>query len=106
MTTDGPLDLETLALEAAEGALDTVVVAFTDLSGRLLGKRVTARFFLDHVVDRGGRAGEGVEACNYLLTTDVEMNVVPGYRYATWEAGFGDFRATPDLKTLRRQPRT
>ncbi|MBK7164914.1 MAG: glutamine synthetase [Candidatus Microthrix sp.] len=104
MTTDGPLDLETLALETAEGALDTVVVAFTDLSGRLLGKRVTARFFLDHVVDRGGRAGEGVEACNYLLTTDVEMNVVPGYRYATWEAGFGDFRATPDLKTLRRIP--
>ncbi len=77
MTTDGPLDLETLALETAEGALDTVVVAFTDLSGRLLGKRVTARFFLDHVVDRGGRAGEGVEACNYLLTTDVEMNAVP-----------------------------
>ena len=83
-----------------------MVVAFTDLQGRLMGKRVTGRFFMDHVVgpsDDPG-SGEGIEACDYLLAVDVEMNVVDGYRFANWEAGYGDFRGRPDLSTLRITP--
>ena len=104
MTTTGPIDLPTLARLVDAGEIDTVVVAFTDLQGRLMGKRVTGRFFLDHVVGPDGAAGEGIEACDYLLTVDVEMNVVEGYRFANWEAGYGDFRGRPDLSTLRVTP--
>ena len=102
----GPVDLDTLEALVDSGAIDTVVVAFPDLQGRLLGKRVVGRFFIDHVVDRAGRpgSGEGIEACDYLLTVDVDMNVVEGYRYASWDGGYGDFRATPDLATLRVVP--
>ncbi len=63
-----------------------------------MGKRVTGHYFLDHVIDGS------VEACNYLLTVDVDMNVLPGYEYATWEKGYGDFSCRPDLATLRRIP--
>ena len=86
--------------------IDTVVVAFTDLQGRLMGKRVTGGFFLDHVLGPDGdpATGEGIEACDYLLTVDVDMNVVEGYRFANWEAGYGDFRARPDMATLRILP--
>ena len=104
MTTTGTIDLPTLARLVDAGEIDTVVVAFTDLQGRLMGKRVTGRFFLDHVVGPDGAAGEGIEACDYLLTVDVEMNVVEGYRFANWEAGYGDFRGRPDLSTLRVTP--
>lgn len=104
MTVSGQIDLTTLASLVDTDEIDTVVVAFVDLQGRLMGKRVTGRFFMDHVAGTDGAEGEGIEACNYLLTTDVEMEVVPGYRYATWEAGYGDFRAIPDLNTLRRIP--
>jgi glutamine synthetase len=106
MSTTGPIDVATLASLVERGAVDTVVVAFTDLQGRLMGKRVTGRFFLDHVLGEGGdpSTGEGIEACDYLLTVDVDMNVVEGYRFANWEAGYGDFRARPDLATLRVTP--
>lgn len=106
MSTTGPIDVQTLSRLVRDGELDTVVVAFTDLQGRLMGKRVTGRFFLDHVLGDGGdpATGEGIEACDYLLTVDVEMNVVEGYRFANWEAGYGDFRARPDLSTLRVTP--
>ena len=108
----GGIDLATLEQLVADGTIDTVVVAFADLQGRLLGKRVVGRFFLDHVVgpqtepgsdEQGsvqGPAGEGIEACDYLLTVDVDMNVVEGYRYASWDSGYGDLRAVPDLSTL------
>lgn len=106
MSTAGPIDVSSLAALVERGAIDTVVVAFTDLQGRLMGKRVTGRFFLDHVLGEGGdpSTGEGIEACDYLLTVDVDMNVVEGYRFANWEAGYGDFRARPDLTTLRVTP--
>jgi glutamine synthetase len=106
MTSTGPIDLPTLSALVDRGEIDTVVVAFTDLQGRLMGKRVTGRFFLDHVVgpaDDPG-SGEGIEACDYLLAVDVDMNVVEGYRFANWEAGYGDFRGRPDLSTLRVTP--
>jgi glutamine synthetase len=83
---------------AARKEIDTVLVVFPDVFGRLLGKRVTARFFLDAVV------AHGTHGCNYLLTVDIEMEPVPGYKLANWESGYGDFALRPDLRTLRPLP--
>src|SRR3990170_7382544 len=85
------------AVEA--GAIDTVIVAFTDMQGRLVGKRLMGAFVLDEL-----DAGHGVEGCNYLLAVDMEMDPVPGYEIANWERGYGDFALVPDLATLRRIP--
>ncbi|HYV58876.1 MAG TPA: glutamine synthetase, partial [Acidimicrobiia bacterium] len=93
------LELDDLRERIGAGDVDTVLVAFPDLQGRLMGKRVTGHYFLDHVV-----GGEGIEACNYLLAVDVEMTPVPGYRFANWEQGYGDMKAVPDLATLRPVP--
>ena len=82
-----------------DGAIDTVVVAFTDMQGRLLGKRLHGEFFVDEI-----GAGHPVEGCNYLLALEMEMDPVPGYELASWERGYGDFALTPDLATLRRIP--
>jgi glutamine synthetase len=92
------LTLEELAIEVEAGAIDTVVCAFTDMQGRLLGKREEARFFLEET------AGHGLEGCNYLLAVDMEMDPQPGYAMASWERGYGDFHLRPDLATLRRVP--
>jgi glutamine synthetase len=82
------------------GSIDTILVAFPDLQGRLMGKRVTGHFWLKQM-----RSGEGeVHACNYLLAVDSEMNVVPGYEYANWDKGYGDFALVPDLATIRNIP--
>ena len=94
-----PLDLDTLRDQIGRGEVDTVVVAFPDLQGRLMGTRVTGHYFLDHVL-----APAGIEACNYLLAVDVEMTPLPGYRFANWDQGYGDFSAIPDLGTLRPLP--
>jgi glutamine synthetase len=94
----GMLDVETLDRQITEGEIDTVLVAFTDLQGRLLGKRVTGHFFQDHVLE------DGIEACNYLLALDVDMTPLPGYEYASWDKGYGDFVGRPDLSTLRTIP--
>jgi glutamine synthetase len=91
-----PLDL--LRQLAGRGDVDTVVVAMTDMQGRLQGKRFNARFFLDEVVPHG------TEACAYLLAVDTEMNTVDGYQLASWETGYGDFMLVPDLSTLRTVP--
>src|SRR3981081_3041844 len=93
------LELDELRERIGAGDVDTVLVAFPDLQGRRMGKRVTGHYFLDHVVD-----GEGIEACNYLLAVDVEMTPVPGYRFANWEQGYGDMKAVPDFATLRPVP--
>ncbi len=93
------LTLEELRADTESGAIDTVVVAFTDMQGRLLGKRLHAEFFLDEHVVSGG-----VEGCNYLLALDMEMEPVPGYEIANWERGYGDFALVPDIATLRRIP--
>ena len=94
----GMLTLEQLRVEVGEGNIDTVVVAFTDMQGRLQGKRLAAEFFLDDVV------GSVIEGCNYLLAVDVEMNTVDGYAMSSWQTGYGDFVMVPDLGTLRRVP--
>src|SRR5437773_6853402 len=84
-----------LAKLVEQGEIETVVVGFTDHYGRLLGKRFDAEMFVADVVD------EGAHACDYLLTVDMEMEPVPGYRFASWELGYGDFHMVPDLRTLR-----
>jgi glutamine synthetase len=89
----GVADLEAL-VEAGE--VDTVVACLTDVQGRLQGKRLHARFFLDEVL------AHGTEGCNYLLAVDVDMNTVGGYAISSWERGYGDFVLRPDLGTLRR----
>lgn len=90
------MDIAELEKLVRSGELDTVVVAFTDHYGRNLGKRLDAGFFVDEVAE------QGTHGCDYLLTVDMEMEPVPGYRYANWELGYGDFHLAPDLTTLRR----
>ena len=92
----GMLDMAQLEEAVAAGRVDTVVLAFTDLYGRFMGKRLDAGFFLDTA------ASEGTHACDYLLTADMEMEPVQGYRLANWKRGYGDFHLVPDLSTLRR----
>ena len=82
----------------AAGEIDTVIVAFADMQGRLTGKRVAARLFVEEV------AAHGAECCNYLLAVDVDMNTVDGYAMSSWESGYGDMVMTPDFSTLRCFP--
>ena len=93
------LSLDDLRSLVESGEVDTVVVAFTDMQGRLLGKRLHGVFFLEEL-----DAGHAVEGCNYLLALEMEMDPVPGYELASWEQGYGDFTIKPDLATLRRIP--
>ncbi|MEU1851630.1 glutamine synthetase family protein [Streptomyces sp. NPDC019990] len=93
-----PLSVEELHALVAGGEIDTVVLAFPDMQGRLQGKRFAARFFLDEVLHHG------TEGCNYLLAVDTEMNTVDGYAMSSWDRGYGDFAMHPDLATLRRVP--
>ncbi|PVE04793.1 glutamine synthetase family protein [Streptomyces scopuliridis] len=93
-----PLRVEELRVLVEGGEIDTVVLAFPDMQGRLQGKRFAARFFLDDVLEHG------TEGCNYLLAVDTEMNTVDGYAMSSWDHGYGDFAMRPDLSTLRRVP--
>ena len=93
------LTLEELRVDVETGAIDTVIAAFTDMQGRLMGKRLQADFFLEEL-----DAGHDVEGCNYLLALEMEMDPVPGYAIASWERGYGDFGLEPDLASLRRVP--
>ncbi|MFO1169980.1 MAG: glutamine synthetase family protein [Hyphomicrobiaceae bacterium] len=93
----GMLTLDELKALSKSGEIDTVVACFTDLQGRLAGKRFHAPFFCDG-------AYEETHACNYLLALDMDMETVPGYKAASWERGYGDFTLKPDLKTMRRIP--
>jgi glutamine synthetase len=94
----GMLTMERLRVEAAEDNIDTVVLAFTDMQGRLQGKRLSAEFFLEEVAQHYS------EGCNYLLAVDVDMNTVDGYAMSSWDRGYGDFVLVPDMATLRRVP--
>src|SRR5262249_51488028 len=95
---EGKLAPGELAQPLATGTHDTVLVVFPDLQGRLMGKRVTGRYFVEHV------AHGTIEACDYLLAVDVDMTPMPGYWFANWETGYGDLSGVPDLNTLRRVP--
>ena len=94
----GHLSLDELAGRVQAGEIDTVVTAFTDMQGRLVGKRISGRHFLEEV------AGHGLHFCNYLLGTDMELTCPPGFSRVGWEHGYGDWCALPDLGTLRRLP--
>src|SRR6476661_5999808 len=94
----GTLSQTELERLVAVGDVDTVIVAFTDMQGRLTGKRVSARLFVEDV------AAHGAECCNYLLAVDVDMNTVGGYAISSWETGYGDMVMTPDFTTLRLLP--
>ena len=93
-----PLSVEQLKAEVADGRIDTVIVAITDMQGRLQGKRVHAPYFVEYVLPHG------TEGCNYLLAVDVDMNTVDGYAMSSWTSGYGDFVMAHDLGTLRRVP--
>lgn len=92
------LTIEQLHSRIDAGAIDTVIVAFTDMQGRLQGKRLHARYFLDEVVEHG------TEGCNYPLAADVEMNTAAGYEMTSWEKGYGDMKYVLDYDTIRVLP--
>src|SRR3954453_22556337 len=96
--TRGMLSLDDLKKAGDDGTIDTVVTAFTDMQGRLFGKRIQIEYFLEEVT------GSGVEGCNYLLALDMDMEPLPGYDMANWEDGYGDFGIVPDMDTLRVIP--
>jgi glutamine synthetase len=95
----GTLDVKTLEEMASSGEIDTVLCMFTDMQGRFMGKRIVPHFFLEDVLGE-----EGLHACLYLLAIDMEMEPLPGYQYASWDTGYGDFRMIPDVSTLRLCP--
>ncbi|MFN2562106.1 MAG: glutamine synthetase family protein [Jatrophihabitans sp.] len=93
-----PMTIDALRTAVGDGSIDTVVLAITDMQGRLQGKRLDARYFLDTTLEHG------TEGCNYLLAVDIDMNTVDGYAISSWERGYGDFAMIPDLDTLRAVP--
>src|SRR2546423_4600290 len=92
------VELKDLRKSVDDGSVDTVLLALTDMQGRLQGKRFHARHFVDAIAEHGA------EACNYLLAVDVEMNTVGGYAMSSWDRGYGDFEMRPDMDTLRITP--
>jgi glutamine synthetase len=93
------LDVETLEGHIRSGDVDTILCVFVDMQGRFMGKRVTGDYFLEEILGE-----EGLHACLYLVTVDMEMEPLPGYSYANWDTGYGDFKMVPDLGTLRMVP--
>jgi glutamine synthetase len=91
----GCIDTDTLKRLVADDEIETVIAAFPDMYGRLVGKRITGRFFIDEVLPHG------MHACDYLLACDMDMDPVPGYAFTSWAKGYGDFRPIPDFNTLR-----
>lgn len=91
----GMLDVRTLKKMVADERIETILAVFPDMYSRLMGKRITGRFFIDEILN------EGMHACNYLLASDMEMTPIAGYKFTSWEMGYGDFRLQPDLRTLR-----
>ena len=97
-TTTGMLSRADLEQLVAAGDIDTVIVGFCDMQGRLTGKRVSGRLFVEEVAEHGA------ECCNYLMAVDVDMNTVDGYSMSSWNTGYGDMVMKPDFSTLRRIP--
>jgi glutamine synthetase len=95
LTMQGKIDLDTLKRLVSEDEIETIIVCLPDMYGRLVGKRVTASFFVDSVAEHG------MHACDYLLACDIDMDPVPGYAFTSWAKGYGDFHPIPDFNTLR-----
>ena len=98
MRNDRHLSVEQLTARIDTGEIDTVVVAFTDMQGRLQGKRLHGSYFRDEVL------GHGTEGCNYLLGVDIDMNTVDGYAITSWDQGYGDMEFVLDPDTIRVLP--
>ncbi|MEY4319909.1 MAG: hypothetical protein RL378_1013, partial [Actinomycetota bacterium] len=94
----GMLTVPELQKLVDSGDIDTVIISFTDMQGRLVGKRMSARLFVEDAIEHGA------ECCNYLLAVDVENNTVPGYEFSSWEKGYNDMAMIPDMSTLRLVP--
>src|SRR4051794_18962783 len=92
------MNIQELTGQIRQGVIDTVIVGFPDVFGRIIGKRFTGEFFLKSV------AKHGTHGCNYLLTVDIEMEPMEGFALANWEKGFGDFEWRPDFSTIRGLP--
>jgi glutamine synthetase len=92
------LTIDALRRAVVDGSIDTVVLAITDMQGRLQGKRLDAKYFLDTTLEHG------TEGCNYLLAVDIDMNTVDGYAISSWDRGYGDLAMIPDVDTLRAVP--
>ena len=92
------MKLEQLKAKIKSGAIDTVVVAFPDVFGRLAGKRFTGTFFLDAV------AKHGTHACSYLITQNLDQDPWEDFALANWDKGFADFHVVPDLGEIRLVP--
>ena len=92
------MNLQTLKAKIRKGEIDTVITVFPDVFGRLVGKRFTGKFFIDQV------ASHGTHGCNYLLTVNLEMDPLDGFKVANWDKGFGDFEFRPDASTIRALP--
>ena len=91
----GRIDIDTLRRMVADGEIETVIAAFPDMYGRLVGKRFNAGFFVEDVIEHG------MHACDYLLACDIDMDPVPGYAFTSWAKGYGDFSPKPDFETMR-----
>jgi glutamine synthetase len=91
----GRIDVKQLKRAVTDGEIDTVLVVFPDMYGRLVGKRIVGRFFIEEVAEAG------IHACDYLLACDIDMEPVPGYEFTSWAKGYGDFHPVPDFNTLR-----
>src|SRR4029453_12009213 len=96
LQTRGKIEVELLRQLVADDQIETVLAVFPDIYGRLMGKRITGRFFVETVLP------DALHACDYLLACDMEMDPVPGYAFTSWASGYGDIRLRPDLQTLRR----
>ncbi|HEX5936134.1 MAG TPA: glutamine synthetase, partial [Actinomycetota bacterium] len=99
MRPQGMIDAKQLEELADAGEIDTVLCMFTDFQGRFVGKRILPHFFLEDVMGE-----EGLHACLYLIAIDMEMEPLPGFEYASWETGYGDFKMIPDMSTMRLVP--
>ena len=99
MHPQGMIDAKQLEELADAGEIDTVLCMFTDFQGRFVGKRILPHFFLEEVMGE-----EGLHACLYLIAIDMEMEPLPGFEYASWETGYGDFKMIPDMSTMRLVP--
>src|ERR1051326_2938230 len=91
----GRIDNEALKRLVTSGEIETIIACFPDMYGRLVGKRISAQFFVDEVAEHG------MHACDYLLACDVDMDPVPGYAFTSWAKGYGDFHPVPDFDTMR-----
>src|SRR5687768_7214926 len=97
-TTTNTMNLDALKEKIDAGQIDTVITAFPDAGGRLVGKRLTGHYFLEHCAE------SGTHGCNYLLTVNIEMDPLEGFKLASWDQGYGDFAMKPDLSSLRPIP--